>query len=440
MHRILAAAVAAFATFAAGPPPQPPPTVFVSPTGSDAGRCTRAQPCRSFNRAYRVAQPGETIELAGGTYPTQTIGVDPSKVAAASDVVFQPATGASVTIAGDLVMKGSHAIFKDVTLRFLESQAVAGPTTSNHVKFVDFHGQAFEIGPNSYITIVGGDWGPNTGPNTEENKVGPDGTIPRQWPSHILLDGLTIHDQNSTDLSTQHMGGLFLISGGPITLENSHFLHDVVYDVQVQDFTSPDCCGMTYGPVHNVLMQGNVFEQPVTSLPEGAADDHQPEVQLDPRHGACWRNWTITRNSFQNGLALGFDAQPCFANVSVSNNIGPALGYQCWPGAAGLTWADDVWSGGNCSPEDQGAPYGYALAGLALQPLDPAASAIRTMFTLAAGGATLAQIAGQVHASVTAVKTILADPTYLGNRYGGLGAQPALVSRQLWRASRKALA
>ena len=438
MQRILTA-VAAVAALMAAPVPPPAPAVFVSPSGSDAGRCTRAQPCASFDRAYRVAKPGQTIELAGGTYPPQTVGVDPTKVSATSDVVFQPARGASVTIAGDLVMRGSHAVFKDIGLRFLYSDAVRGPTTSNHVTFEGFHGQAFLIGPNSYITILGGDWGPNTGPNTEENKVGPDGTIPGQWPAHIVLNGLYIHDQNSNDLSTQHMGGLFLISGGPITLENSHFARDVVYDVQVQDFTNVDCCGMDYGPVHDMVMQGNVFEQPVTSLPEGAANDNQPEVQLDPRSGACWRNWTIRRNSFQNGLAVGFDAQPCFANSTVSGNIGPAPGFQCWPNAAGLTWMDNIWTGGSCSPADHGAPYGYSLEGMGLQPAEPAATAVRTMFALAAGGSTVAQVARQVHTSATTVKTVLADRTYLGNAYGGRGEQPPLVSRKVWRAAQKAL-
>jgi hypothetical protein len=436
--RALTATAVTYVAFA-GSAAAPQPTVFVSPNGSHAGGCTRAQPCSSWDRAYRVAKPGDVIELAGGTYPTQTIGVDASKVKATADVTFQPAAGATVTINGDLDMKGSHAVFKSINLRFLSSDAVRGPTTSNHVTFVGFHGRAFLIGPNSYITIKGGDWGPNTGPNTEEDKVGPDGTIRGQWPTNIVLDGLYVHDQNSNDLSSQHMGGLFIISGGPITLENSHFARDVVYDVQVQDFTNPDCCGMTYGPAHDVVIQGNVFEQPVTSLPEGANDDRQPEVQLDPRGGGCWKNWTIRRNSFQNGLALGFDAQPCFANTTVSGNIGPYLGYQCWNGAAGLTMSDNIWQE-NCTAADHGAPYGYALNGMGLQPAEPAATNIRTLFTLAAGGATVAKAAAGAHLSVAQARTVLADPTYLGNRYGGRGEQPGFVSQKIWRAAQKALA
>jgi hypothetical protein len=366
--RALTAIAVTYVAFA-GSAAAPQPTVFVSPNGSHAGRCTRGQPCSSWDRAYRVAKPGDVIELAGGTYPTQTIGVDASKVKATADVTFQPAAGATVTINGDLDMKGSHAVFKSINLRFLSSDAVRGPTTSNHVTFVGFHGRAFLIGPNSYITIKGGDWGPNTGPNTEEDKVGPDGTIRGQWPTNIVLDGLYVHDQNSNDLSSQHMGGLFIISGGPITLENSHFARDVVYDVQVQDFTNPDCCGMTFGPAHDVVIENNWFGQAVTGLndPGGdGADDNQPELQLDPRGGKCWQNWLIRFNSFARGPALGFDADPCFNNVRVVGNVGQHPGLQCFYGAAGLTWAYNAWLNGQCGSTDAALttlPYANATLG-----------------------------------------------------------------------------
>src|SRR5688500_5768868 len=42
--------------------------LFLSPKGSDSGKCTRAAPCRSLQRAYRVARPGQIVELAGGAY------------------------------------------------------------------------------------------------------------------------------------------------------------------------------------------------------------------------------------------------------------------------------------------------------------------------------------------------------------------------------------
>ena len=57
------------------------PTLYVSPAGNDTAPCSIAQPCLTFGRAYRAASPGARVEVAGGTYATQTIPVDSSKAA-----------------------------------------------------------------------------------------------------------------------------------------------------------------------------------------------------------------------------------------------------------------------------------------------------------------------------------------------------------------------
>src|SRR6185437_2543349 len=48
-------------------------TLYISPSGSDANACTVAAPCRTFNRAYRAAAPGDSVQIGAGTYPAQTI-------------------------------------------------------------------------------------------------------------------------------------------------------------------------------------------------------------------------------------------------------------------------------------------------------------------------------------------------------------------------------
>lgn len=359
-------------------------TVYVAPNGMDAGVCTKVAPCASFDYAYHVAAPGATIELAGGTYPPQTVNLDVTKLDAAADVVFQPASGASVQIDGDLWMYGSHAIFRDIKLHKLVSQALPGALTSHDVVFANLDGETFNIGPNHDIAIVGGDWGPSLAchargsafdPSTWcpagsphaaqgndgnagdwENHIGPDGNIMGQWPHKILISDTRIHDQNSTDLDAMHTGGLFIISGYDIAIRNTVFQKDAVYDVQVQDFSSPDCCGMTFGPPHDVVIENNWFGAPVRGVNDPGSDtfnDEQPELQLDPRHSACWSNWLIRYNSFYNGLALGLDADPCFDNVRVVGNVGEAPGPpQCYPGAPGLTWDHNAWVAGTCGPTD----------------------------------------------------------------------------------------
>jgi hypothetical protein len=363
--------------------------VYVSPNGADSHPCTRAAPCKSFDRAYHVASPGDVVRIAGGVYPPQLIGVDVSKVRASRNVVFQPAPGAKVKVAGELTMYGSRATFlgsgkpSNFHVRKLTSVATRGATTSNHVLFQDLDGETFTIGPNYAITIRGGDWGPSVAcharnSNTPraswcpagsvyarsgndgndgsyENGIGPDGTIKNQWPRDIVLDGLTIHDQNSLDLVSMHSGGLFIISAHGITIRNSKFLRNVVYQVQVQDFTTKTCCGMTFGPARDVVIENNWFGQPVTGLSDPGSDrtdDKQPELQLDPRGGQCWSNWLIRFNSFYHGPAVGFDAEPCFSNFRVIGNVGEQPGEQCFAGAKGLTWAYNAWVGGRCGGTD----------------------------------------------------------------------------------------
>jgi hypothetical protein len=327
-------------------------TVFVATGGADANPCTRALPCRTFDRAYRVARPGQVIEIAAGSYPSQTIRVDRTKVSATRNVVFRPATGGTVQINGDLVMYGSHAVFRgsrspyNFKLRYVRSEAVSGPTTSRHVSFVNLDGAGFLIGPNAYITIQGGDWGPNTCAG-EENKIGPDGNIAGQIPRHIVLDGLYIHDQNGDNpVSGCHFGGLFVISGRYLVLRRTRFSQNVVYDVQVQNFTN------AYPDVRGFVIQNNWFGAPVgwigDTLDENM-NDRQPELQLDPRHG-CWRDFLIRFNSFHNGVALGFDARPCFDNVRVIGNVGDLDA--CYRGASGLRIAYNAWRSGRCRLTD----------------------------------------------------------------------------------------
>lgn len=356
-------------------PLQTPPRaqVFVATTGSDLSPCTRAAPCASFDRAYRVARPGQTIEIAGGTYPAQTVGIDSRKLNVSPActlrtqtrcVVFRPAADAVVVVDGNLTMYGSNAIFRGSKgpynfrlTRNLVSEAVAGPATSHHVVFQNLDGAAFVIGPNHHITIKGGDWGPNyicgTDRDTVENKVNPSGQILNQWPHHIVLDGLYIHDQNSHDLGNCHMGGLFIVSGHNIVLRNSIFSKNVVYNVLIQDFSNPECCNMKFGQPHTVLIENNWFGAPVKGLNDPGGDtinNGQPDLQFDERFGG-WRNFLIRYNSFHNGLDFATaNGTPSFDNVRVVANVGMAP--RCFRGLAGLMWAYNAWRGGTCAPSD----------------------------------------------------------------------------------------
>jgi hypothetical protein len=280
-------------------------------------------------------------------------------------VTFRPASTGEVVVDGDLQMFGSNAIFRGSKSpynfrigRNLQSVASPGALTSHHVVFENLDGAGFQINPNHHITIKGGDWGPNyicgSDPGVAENKIGPDGNIPNQWPHDIVLDGLYVHDQNSYDLSTCHFGGLFLISGYNLTIQNSVFSQNVTYDILIQDFSNPVCCGQKFGQWHDVVIQNNWFGSPTEGLaPHGQGDTvaiRQPDLQFDESQGP-WRNWLIRYNSFSNGPDFASAGEtPVFENVRVIGNVGRQP--QCFAGASGLRWAYNAWVTGRCSSFD----------------------------------------------------------------------------------------
>jgi hypothetical protein len=47
-------------------------------------------PCNTMNRGYAIAQPGQTVEMARGVYPAQTIAYQSSKASAGSYVGMPP--------------------------------------------------------------------------------------------------------------------------------------------------------------------------------------------------------------------------------------------------------------------------------------------------------------------------------------------------------------
>jgi hypothetical protein len=71
--------------------------VYVTPTGNDANLCTATAPCRTWQRGYRVALPGQTVYLGAGSYPAQSLLYDSTKTPA-THVFFRPVTGAAVTV------------------------------------------------------------------------------------------------------------------------------------------------------------------------------------------------------------------------------------------------------------------------------------------------------------------------------------------------------
>ena len=423
--------------------------LHVTPGGSDSGSCTASAPCRSFSRAYLVAQPGQTVQVAAGTYPAQQIPYSAAKNGAAANVRFLVAPGAK--IAGDLSVRGSHVTIRGaakqpLTLHELWSRVTSANATA-HQLFENLSGATFQIWGTRYVTIRKSNWGPGTEPMDLESRITPDGGVMNSYPEHILLDRIQLHDQNSVDLQAHHNGGMELVAGRYITIRNSHFYNDVVYDIEVQDFTNSGCCGMKYGNPSHVTLEGNVFEAPVLGPPYGSRNQRagQPEVQFDPQGGG-WSDWTIRRNLFEEGLGTAFDGNGSFyRSFVVDRNLSGGL-TDCGGRGLGAVWSDNIVSRGRCGSNS--VPFGYRLQDMRLR-AGTSAPAVVFVFQSVAGGRSAARTAALARQrglpapsggwTAAGVRTIVGNATYLGGRYGPPGAHSKLVSIGLWRKAQRAL-
>jgi len=57
------------------------PILYVSPSGSDSGKCTKHAPCRSFARAFKVASGGSVVHVGSGDYKSSCAALRGSKSA-----------------------------------------------------------------------------------------------------------------------------------------------------------------------------------------------------------------------------------------------------------------------------------------------------------------------------------------------------------------------
>ena len=202
-------------------PPASPPSgsasVYVSSGGSDSAGCSVSAPCRSFDRAYRVARAGEVVEVAAGSYGSQSIGKDAAKTSAA-DVLFRPAAGATVTLSS-LSISGSHVEVRDMRLT-TDGSVGSSPIDTRDVTLRNLTGRSLFLRADD-TRVIGGSYG---GFNACDAGAPEDGV--KLWNDSsrgadgIVLDGVTIHDVRRTGCSI-HSDCIQIYSGTNHTIKNS---------------------------------------------------------------------------------------------------------------------------------------------------------------------------------------------------------------------------
>jgi hypothetical protein len=315
--------------------PDVPATRFVATDGSDSGDCLAGSPCQSFNRAYEVAEPGEVVDVAGGTYPEQRVEHDSDKTSA-DDVYFRPAAGSFVSV-GDIEAYGSHATFMAMRARDTNIP-YDGPADVSDVTFWGMDGRNFTIDSGRQVSVVGGDYGPasDCGGNYGGSNNGIRMNRPGAMPTDILIWGVDIHDVQSYDLEACHIECLIVGAVENLTVRGAAFWNCSIFDIFLQPFN---------GDISGVTLENNWFATPTD--PNGRPNSGRA---VEFSGGGPWRNVLIRHNSVNTAINLNDGApNPQYENVSVVGNIAERA-IACYNG---VRYRYNAWFGGGvCNPTD----------------------------------------------------------------------------------------
>ena len=307
--------------------PLPDPAVFVAPDGDDAGDCGREDPCRTFDRAYRAAAPGDVVEVAQGGYPEQIFTPDATRRSEA-DVTFRPGPGARVGVAGltfghwSADRGAEHVQVRDMDVGELVARRTDDLTFRNVTM------RSFWVEGGRGIRFIGGSVGGISGANPWIGTWrGANGAM--ETPRDVVIDGVEFHDVRMARRS-DHIECLHVNDVIGFVVRNSRFHDCDTFDMLVM-----------YGQrkvLKNILVEGNSF----------AATGHSfggpSYFGLSLRFGD---NVTVRRNTSPAPWA-GPDAGggPIAGTWTVEGNTFPSL--QSCPN--GVDFRGNTWTGARARP------------------------------------------------------------------------------------------
>jgi hypothetical protein len=173
-------------------------TLHITPSGTGTG-CTLTSPCDTLRDAYNVAQPGDTIQLAPGTYPSQGTFSDPAMSGTNQVTVL----GGQGVVVRQIVNRASNVTFDGLDLD------AGGAKTS---------GAVFET-YGSNVTFKNGRIG-----NVTDEKGVLSGATP-----NVVFDNVHFHDVYVTSGAVHNE---CVYSQTPnITIKNSRFTNCATMDV-----------------------------------------------------------------------------------------------------------------------------------------------------------------------------------------------------------------
>jgi hypothetical protein len=313
-----------------------PSQIFVSPGGSDAGRCTRRAPCASLGRAYTVAKPGTVVNVAGGRYANQEIPAIPGR--RGPKVVFRPASRSRVIVTGEFFVRGSHLELRKMTLRDLEL-----PREAHHVTLRKIKNNGFSIQGSSNIAFIGGEVTCGACPYHPQLQAGAGDNRP---PRKILFDSVRFHEWHAA--GSEHTECLQIGAGDGITIRNSVFKACGTANGGRGATANLHISWFGNGPVtRNVLIENNFFYRSGNHYAIQSGDYHNVDFRYNSIVGPM-----IVAGGYGDGTP-----------VELVGNIMAFEGCEAprWGGGtiAPLVFRYNVLDGGTCHATDRNAPSGF---------------------------------------------------------------------------------
>jgi chitodextrinase len=206
--------------------------VYLSPSGSD-GSCVRgdsAHPCATPTRAWAVAQSGDTISVADGTY-TSGCTLNGDKTATTT---FVGSSSSNVKFVCDVTMNGAHAAFQNVGMYQFDDEANnvtlmnVDLTCANSAPYKLYTpgnkcSSTWEVEANNF-TWNGGSWGPLY--DSESVCGGNSPNIPLvgfdKQVQNVSITGVYAHEV-AVGCSSQHTELMRIDGGSNITLSRDFF-------------------------------------------------------------------------------------------------------------------------------------------------------------------------------------------------------------------------
>jgi hypothetical protein len=298
-------------TVTATPPQSSNASVFVAPPASaglgtngsdtDAANCVRfstavpAPPggsgvgCATFQRAYQLAQSGDTVYLnwSGAWSTSQQIGASANKTTSArcryptdtsGCINFTPVAGSQPTVSGGLQICADYVQLSNFDFNSATYTDTYGDTVSKpawwvgkgdstcqpsgapphdiYIHNVDAHGPAGITGGAFGVYVLGGSIGNSYNLPVQFGGSGNNGQTPGVHNSTI--DGVTFHHFLATDLANHHMECVHMdYAGDSNTVQNSRFQSCPVYSIRVEAEGNP---GQHANTQTNHLFQNNFFD------------------------------------------------------------------------------------------------------------------------------------------------------------------------------------